>query len=122
MNYIKILLIGLTCSLFLLSCGGDSNESSEVQIEVCNHFKQYKKCAEQFTEVNFTQCETEYDVQMQIILSKYERIPSKEGYNYLDAKNSLKRCVKRVENSLFEEWKQCLLKFQSRVLDGFQCH
>ena len=125
MNGIKTLLIGLTGSLFLLSCtgGGDNNES-EVQAEVCNQFKEYKICTEQLTKDNFLQCEKDYDVQMKQLRDKYGNaaIPTKEGFDYQDVRNSLERCVERVESeNLFDQLKECLLRFQNSVLDGFQC-
>ena len=124
MNGIKTLLTGLACSLFLLSCGGGDDNETGVHEEVCHQFKQYKGCTERLTRNNFLQCEKDYDVQMKRLRAKYGNatIPTKEGFDYQEVRDSLERCVDHIEsNNLFDQLKQCLLNFQNRVLDGFQC-
>ena len=125
MNDFKTLLINLTCSLFLLSCSSGNSNETEIQTEVCNQFKQYRSCTEQVTRDNFLQCEKNYDIQMKQIRDKYGNvaIPTKKGFDYQDVRNSLERCVEHVDsNNLFDQLKQCLMRFQNSVLDGFQCH
>ena len=121
----KTLLTGMIfCTLFLLSCSGDNRETG-LRDEVCSQFIKYKRCTKQLTEDNFLECEQEYDSQMRELRAKYGNaaIPTKEGFNYQDVKNSLDNCVSGMKpEDPLDQWKQCLLDFQNSVLEGFQCN
>ncbi|MCY4513052.1 MAG: hypothetical protein OXB86_05130 [Bdellovibrionales bacterium] len=119
----KSALTGIIIPLFLLSCGGNNNDT-ELRNEVCSQFNQYKRCTKQLTTDKFFECEKKYDLKMKALRVKYGNatISTIKGFNYRDVRRSLDNCVDKVESDKpLEQWKQCLIRFQDSVLKGFQC-
>ena len=127
MNYIKSFLTGMICTLSLLSCEGNNNGEEnlhpEVHAEICRHFKEYKSCANQAFGEHLLECDKTYEVGMKELIAKYGNaaISTKEGFNHQDARDTLNNCVKTVQENPEEEFRQCLLDFQNRVLEGLRC-
>ena len=122
MSRIKTFLTGATFCLFLSSCSGGGG--GDLKKDVCNHFKEYKRCAERSDTNNLLECDKNYEKQMRDLSAKNAEavIPTREGFDYNDVRNTLNECVLNVEENPLDELKKCLLDFQDSVLEGLKCN
>lgn len=123
MKHIKFLLTGIICTFCSVSFSENSNQAENLHAEVCHYYKEYKNCADQVSGENLLECEKAYEMGMKALITKYGNtaLSTKERFNYQNTRDILNDCVKSVQENLEEEFKKCLLDFQTRVLEGLLC-